>query len=532
MNYRLIIKFKIFFLLLIPIMMLSCNDKEAQCKDGSFLHSSGNCVDPCKNIGCGDGECIAVSANEYKCSEPTCISPKTLDKLSNRCVDLCSELDCGAGECKIISASKAECIPPVCDENFYPDDNNNCVNPCIDVNCGAEAICQTDNAYSFECVAGCDNSLGYYEKDGKCVAPCKDVDCGLGEVSCNYEPSTGSRSCQCDSDHILLNDRCRLPFKKIQWEASAFTPIEPEGFKDHKDKYDAIPHHNGYDVIFKKSDTQYIEGNFEYGKFRKNLENEEVSIFVYSYTDENQNWKPLADVIVYDNDAGEYSDSDNPCKDFLDGSDKGGTFCYVLPEGQKLPIGLHLIKLVVRGDGSETNMFMRVKPDNEELKMVVFDMDGTLTTSNSEISWAYARELWDGDSADMAMYPSADKVATYYYQRGYEILYLTARPYWLSEKSYNWLVLRNFPFGYMHTYEGTMPDGNLDAETFKKRYLKSLTDKGIKFEYTYGNALTDIAAYKSLGTPCNKIFIIGEHAGKDCSVAIPSYPQHLEDLPR
>ena len=469
-----------------------------------------------------------MSASKFKCSEPTCITPSVLDKESNRCVEPCSNLNCGDGECKIISATKVECLPPICDDGFYPNDKNICTNPCEDVTCGTDAICQGENAYQFECVRGCNNEKGYYEIDGQCINPCAFVDCGLGETSCTYEKSTSSRSCQCDDEHILLNDRCRLPFKAITWEASAFTPIDPEGFRNSSSNYDHTPHHNGYDVIFKESQNQYIEGNFEYGDFRVNLEDEDVAIYSYSYTDENPTWKHVADVTV--GSSGKYSDDTNPCKDFLDGFNKSGTFCYEIPEDKKFPVGLHLIKLVVKGDGSETNMFIRVKEDNKVLKMVVFDMDGTLTTSDKDISLAFLAELWNGDSADMPMYPSAEKMATYYYQRGYEILYLTARPYWLSEKSYNWLVIRNFPFGYMHTYEGSMPDGNLDAETFKKRYLQSLVDKGIKFEYTHGNALTDIAAYKSLNTPCNRIFIIGPHAGKECSVAVPTYPQFLETL--
>ncbi len=527
-----LIKIRFFYFIGLIFLFLSCGNAESSCPENSFLHSSGNCVNPCDNINCGDGECSAVSATEYRCSAPECVTPKVLDKTTNRCIEPCANLDCGDGECEIISDTEIKCKEPICEDGYFVDDNNRCVNPCDEADCGSEAMCQADGAYYFECKLSCDNDLGYYKEDNQCINPCRFIDCGLGETSCNYDQATSTRTCQCDDEHVLLNDRCRKPFSPIQWEESSFTPFEAEGFRDPSSNYDHTPHHNGYDVFFKESESQYIEGNFEYGDLRVNLQDEDVAIYYYSYTDETPSWKFLADVTVYDNDAGDYSDATNPCRDFLDGSSKGGTFCYEIPEDKKFPIGLHLIKLVVKGDASETNMFIRVKADNEVLKMVVFDMDGTLTTSDSEITWAYARELWDGDSADMDMYPSAEEMATYYYQRGYEILYLTARPYWLSEKSYNWLVLRNFPFGYMHTYEGVMPDGDFDAEAFKKRYLASLVDKGIKFEYTYGNALTDIAAYKSIETPCNRIFIIGENAGKECSVAVPSYPQHLATLPR
>ncbi|MGQ7182198.1 hypothetical protein ACUOA5_48485, partial [Escherichia coli] len=38
------------------------------------------------------------------------------------------------------------------------------------------------------------------------------------------------------------------------------------------------PHHNGYDVILDRNATQYIDGKFQYGDFRKDLEGEWISI--------------------------------------------------------------------------------------------------------------------------------------------------------------------------------------------------------------------------------------------------------------
>ena len=53
------------------------------------------------------------------------------------------------------------------------------------------------------------------------------------------------------------------------------------------------PHHNGYDMIFKAGEIQYIEGKFQYGDLRKDLEKEWVSIYRYSFSDLEPLWKRL-----------------------------------------------------------------------------------------------------------------------------------------------------------------------------------------------------------------------------------------------
>lgn len=511
----------IFFLFIFS----SCSSSQIDCPDGEFSHKSGNCVNPCDNVNCGEGQCKALSAIKYRCLEPKCISPKVLDKDSNTCIEPCKDVDCGEGECQLISESKYICSKADCTGDTFVDDNNNCINPCENINCGNNLKCQAKDAYNYNCTKKCDKTQGYYEIDGKCVKPCKNIDCGDGVTSCSYDEFNSSIACNCDENHTLLNGMCRIPFKEIDWKDESFENFEPEGFKDHKSKYDHTPHHNGYDLFFDEDEAQYIEGNFEYGDFRVNLEKEDVSIFHYSEADKS--WKLLDTVEVCSDDEDEY-----PSGHFCNHSQRGGMFHYDIPEDKKLKVGLHLIKLLVRGDGSRTNMSIRVIPKEKKIKLVVFDMDGTLTTSDSEISKAFLAELWNGDSNAMKMYIGAQDTATYYYQRGYEILYLTARPYWLSEKSYNWLKMNNFPMGMMHTYEGAMPDAGFDAESFKKSYLSSLLEKNIDIKFAYGNALTDIKAYKHINLPCYKIFIIGKHAGKDCSSAVSTYPDHLSDLPK
>ena len=530
-------KFFSIFIIAIIFAMFSCGDNTSQtnieCPNGSFYHESGNCINPCEDIDCGEGECKAISAVKYECTKPTCIMPKVYNEITNSCKEPCENIDCGDGTCVVVSETEVKCEAPDCEIGTFADENNNCINPCENIDCGIGLICQGTSADNFNCVANCSFEEGYFEESNQCVNPCYKVNCGLGETTCISDSATDFH-CECDNNHVLVNGMCRRPILPLfktyidgeenQEEAIAFHNLNLEHGNGFDDSHN--PHYNGYDMIFNDNESQFIMGNFEYGDFRKNRQNEEVSIYIWSYTDETPHWKYIGDTTTCDNDQSKY-DAD----DFCATESKGGMINYNIPMEQKLPIGLHLIKLYMKKDGISTNMYIRVKPNNEQLKMVVFDMDGTLTTDDSQVTLTYVTSLWDG-SRDMEMYPGAPEIANYYYQRGYEIIYVTARPYWLTEMSYVWLVEKGFPLGLMHAYEGAIPDGNFDAETYKKGYLESLTNKGVKFSYTYGNALTDISAYKYIGTDCNRIFIIGENAGKDCSTPVEDYPLHLTKLPK
>ena len=533
-------KLFIFLIVTLSFTIISCGDETAEtgdvkCSNGAFYHDSGNCVNPCDDIDCGEGECTGVSAVKYECSKPNCIMPKVYSEATNSCVEPCDTIDCGDGECVVVTDTEVKCSPPVCDSGLFANLDNRCVNPCENIDCGNGQICQGIDSETFSCEANCSSENGYFEEDNQCVSPCYAVNCGLGETTCISDSITEFH-CECDDTHELLNGKCVRPFRDLfnkyvegennQEEAIAFHALglTAEGFRDDAPE-GHYPHYNGYDTIFMESENQFIEGNFEYGDVRLNVQKEDVSLYVWSYSDENPIWKHLADVVTCDNDQDLYDTND-----FCATESKGGMIHYDIPAEQKLAVGLHLIKLFVKGDGNSITMYIRVKPDAEQLKMVVFDMDGTLTTSDSEITMAYLNELIGKDVAEMEMYPAAPEIATYYYQRGYQIVYVTARPYWLSEKSFDWLVFHKFPMGLMHTYEGAIPDGNFDAAAFKKGYLDSLVNKGSYFSFTYGNALTDIEAYKHIGTTCDRIFIIGEHAGKECSTAVPNYPYHLTTL--
>ncbi|WP_166239914.1 LNS2 domain-containing protein [Paenibacillus turpanensis] len=263
------------------------------------------------------------------------------------------------------------------------------------------------------------------------------------------------------------------------------------------------PHHNGYDMIFSKNDLQYIDAKFQYGDFRKDLEDEWISIYTWTFSDPQPAWKYLGRALT----------------------DSDGRIHYVLPKN--LNVGVHLVKLFVEGDGTEANMYIQVL--DKTSKYVVFDIDGTLTTDDFENIKAYASELWNGSYQPKA-YNHAVDVVRFYAEQGYDILYLSARPYWLSEKTQTWLVQKGFPRGMIHTYEGSEILSGSGAITYKLNYLKSIISKGVQIDYAYGNAESDISAYYGAGLTGDRIFIIGENAGLQNTTPIRTYGEHLLKL--
>ncbi|KHD37241.1 lipin LNS2 [Clostridium acetobutylicum] len=307
---------------------------------------------------------------------------------------------------------------------------------------------------------------------------------------------------------LSVNDRDTSSLRYFDFKDDEFVKPSPTGFNNWINREIVTkhhPHHNGYDEIYTKNQPQVIEGDFLYGDVRVKLANEWVSIYEYSLDSSSPSWNKIGRAVT----------------------DTKGHIKYNIPDNMKLGCGMHLIKLYVEGDGTSANMYIQVL-DNTK-KYVVFDMDGTLTTTDFEDVKQYAGEFFNSNYV-AKMYPDADNVVKYYASKGYGILYLTARPYWLSEESQTWLWKNGFPMGLLHTYTG----GDLllgeEAESFKAGYLNQLKSQGIEFDYGFGNEKTDVEAYSNIGIAKSNIFTIGKNRGIDGSVSIVSYTDYLKQL--
>lgn len=155
--------------------------------------------------------------------------------------------------------------------------------------------------------------------------------------------------------------------------------------------------------------------------------------------------------------------------------------------------------------------------------IIVTDIDGTLTASDNEL----IEQLVDETDVP-AMKIAADTLIQTWAEKGYPIVYLTARPHELDHDTRTWLDMLGFPPGPVITENGNQP-----ADEYKTRWLERLIDDfGWVPVAAYGNADTDIAAYANAGIALDRTFIIGPEAGNGGTVAIPNddYTQHITDF--
>jgi len=238
------------------------------------------------------------------------------------------------------------------------------------------------------------------------------------------------------------------------------------------------PRHYAQDVIAAPGEPASIRAKFAYGAVWKDLEDERIAVFV----DGCAGWLDVG-VHVTDDD---------------------GELAVAVDE--VLSPGRHEVRLVALGDGTQAITSLWVLPRGTHV--VVTDVDGTMTTSDTEL-W---QELLDGDDVPEA-YPSAQALTRAHVERGHVVIYLTGRPYWLLGITRGWLDGQGFAPGPVHVTDSNadiLPtDGSVGA--FKAAWLADLAAQGYVVDLAYGNATTDIFAYEARDL---EAWIIGDHAGE------------------
>ena len=159
-----------------------------------------------------------------------------------------------------------------------------------------------------------------------------------------------------------------------------------------------------------------------------------------------------------------------------------------------------------------------------ELHAIVSDIDETLTTADSE----FLMQLIDS-TYDPLERQDAAALMHDYHDRGYFILYLTARGEGQQsidnmtgarDLTMTWLEDHGFPLD--HAELVLAPGLVMGDETvmYKAGALMERQAQGYSFDYAYGNADTDIAAYEQAGISKDATFIIGVEAGMQGTVGI------------
>ncbi|MBI2901257.1 MAG: alkaline phosphatase family protein [Planctomycetes bacterium] len=263
-----------------------------------------------------------------------------------------------------------------------------------------------------------------------------------------------------------------------------------------------IPHHNGYDLFLKTGNAAPIRGKFHYGDLRIDLPGEKVGLWLRKTGDDA--WIFVGDAVT----------------------DGDGRVEFPFPSAIQGP-GTWFVKMVVYGDLTTADALVRIV--SGIVPCAVFDVDGTLTISDFELVQQVLTDFLDFNYVPR-MYDHANKVVAGLAKSGVEIVYLTARPYWLSRATRRWLRLKGFPVGCVYTYEGALPTMGSATSDAKRDRLLAMQAEGAQFVHAFGNATTDISAYAEAGIPPTSTYIVGENAGQGGTIALAKYGDLLGAL--
>ena len=159
---------------------------------------------------------------------------------------------------------------------------------------------------------------------------------------------------------------------------------------------------------------------------------------------------------------------------------------------------------------------------------VMFDIDGTLTTSDAE----FATQIVN-PKHDPAMRPDANKLAQGYAALGYKVMYVTARGSGLSlsdgtsatDATNAWLAGHGFPQlkNTVFLASGIGLTGTA-ATSYKTDVMNTLKKQGYVLSYAYGNSTTDIDAYRNVNIANDHIFLVGSASDQASSYGVEPLP--------
>lgn len=264
----------------------------------------------------------------------------------------------------------------------------------------------------------------------------------------------------------------------------SFTPAPAAGWRHYTSSWIAglgSPVHGASDVVAQPGATATVSAHLGYGGvLDKDLEDEWVWVFM----NDCSAWRYVG-----------YAKSND---------DGWASFTLRAP----LAAGVYDVRLEVVGDTTTATARLWVLPSGTHV--AIFDVDGTLTTSDSEL----AEEILAGE--DPTAYPGAVELTRAEDGRGRIPIYVTGRPWLLANATRAWLTRHGFAQGALRLTSSMsqVVPSNGGVGSYKAAYLASLTAGGVRLDDAFGNATTDIYAYARALVPLARTWIIGDHAGE------------------
>uniref|UniRef100_A0A8C2WH79 Phosphatidylinositol transfer protein membrane associated 2 n=1 Tax=Cyclopterus lumpus TaxID=8103 RepID=A0A8C2WH79_CYCLU len=275
-----------------------------------------------------------------------------------------------------------------------------------------------------------------------------------------------------------------------------FTPSKPREKwlrkRTHVKIRNVTANHRVNDAVFTEDSQQVVTGRFMYGPLDMvTLAGEKVDLHIMT--------QPPSGEWVYFN---------------TEVTNSSGRVSFVIPEDQRLGIGVYPVKMVVRGDHTFADSYLTVIPRGTEF--VVFSIDGSFAASVSIMG------------SDPKVRAGAVDVVRHWQDLGYLIIYATGRPDMQKQRVVAWLSQHNFPHGIVSFCDGLVHD----PLRHKANFLKSLTEVHMKIFAGYGSN-KDISVYTSIGLHPSQIYIVGRPSKKmqhQCQFITEGYAAHLSQL--
>ena len=248
--------------------------------------------------------------------------------------------------------------------------------------------------------------------------------------------------------------------------------------------------HRGHDLYLNPGEPQVVIAKLAYGVVDKDLEDEDVDIYVLRGCGDT--WEQLGTTRTTSTD-------DGPSVEGV--ASETGRVYFPIPADKALALGRHRLRVVVAGDLTAAELFIEVREPGA--KVFVSDVDGTLT--DSELG-AFIGLL---TSSTPSAQPDAAAVLNALVARGYRPFYLTARPEWFVGRTRKFLDDNGFPPGVLHTALNFTGAQGGAAAPFKAGELARLAARGLTPSIAFGNTSTDADAYEAAGIlpVSNRLFV-------------------------
>ena len=199
-----------------------------------------------------------------------------------------------------------------------------------------------------------------------------------------------------------------------------------------------------------------------------------------------------------------------------------GAFSLTVPADQHFAVGTGSVFSVLEGDGTCAVHGAFIWPAGTQV--IVTDIDGTITFDDNEL----LKQLMEDPAYVPKENQSASQMLNTWADKGYQVVYLSARPHNLRGISREWLHGIRAPFGPFRTADAFVYGDS--AREYKAEFLNRVaTDLGWQIVAVYGNADSDIQAYEDADISKQVTFIVGERAGESGTVAIGNndYTNHI-----